>query len=370
MPKNLQAIVLAGGKSTRFNTGKTKLVEKICGKEMILYPVHLLKKMNIPTTLAVGFQQEKILQILKENKVTGVDFVQQINQQGTGHALSSTKDSWNQDHILVMNGDIPLITEEAIEKLYKKHVKADADISFITSHTADPTNDSYCRIIINNNEIRVIEKQDETVDMEAQCCVSGGIYIMKKSFLEENIDKLQKSAFTKEYYLPELIQIASKNKNKIITSPVSFDIVRGVNTISELWVVEHIRRSQIISYWMNQGVRFAISLNVIIDSNVIIEPGVFIGSGAHLLGNSVVKKDATIGAFSYIKNSVIEESAKIKSHTVITNSTIGQYAIIDPFTQINYQHVLGTPRQLQKKSSPLFTGAVKDDIEMDSSNNL
>ena len=56
-----QAILLAGGKSQRFQTGRTKLVEKICGKAMILYPVELLKKLQIPTTIVIGFQQDAVL---------------------------------------------------------------------------------------------------------------------------------------------------------------------------------------------------------------------------------------------------------------------------------------------------------------------
>ena len=371
MPENLQAILLAGGKSIRFNTGKSKLIEKICGKEMILYPIHLLQRMNIPVTMVVGYQKEKILEVLSNHAIKNIAIVDQVEQLGTGHAVAVTKNSWNKDHILIINGDIPLMTADVIQKLYNKHIKTDADISFVTSHSLDEVNDSYCRIVINDNKINVIERRDENLDMESQCCISVGIYLMKKSFLQTHIDKLTKSDFTNEFYLPELIQIASNQGCKIITAPVSFDLARGVNTLAELWVVEHIKRSQIISYWMSNGVRFAISLNVIIDSDVILEPGVHIGSGAHLLGKTIVKRNANIGAFAYIKNSVIEQNAKIKSHTVIIKSTIGQDAVINSFTQVNHQHVDGnTLKKVTKKTSPLFTGAIKDETEIDNSHSL
>jgi len=365
MPKNLQAILLAGGKSIRFNTEKTKLAEKICGKEMILYPLELLQRMNIPTTLVVGFQKEKIVQVLDNHGMNNITIATQEEQLGTGDAARASRSFWSHDHILIMNGDIPLMTADVIQKLYNKHVKSDADISFATAHSLDEANDSYCRIVINDNKIRVIERRDEAVDMDAQCCVSVGIYIMKKKFLEEHIDTLTKSQFTGEYYLPELIQIASNKDCKIITTPISFDLARGVNTLAELWVVEHIKRSQLISYWMNHGVRFAISLNVMIDCDVVLEPGVHIGSGAHLLGKTTIKKNANIGAFAYIKNSTIEENAKIKSHTVIIESTIEKDAIINSFTQVNYQQIQGTPKQAIKKTSPLFTGAIKDETDID-----
>jgi bifunctional UDP-N-acetylglucosamine pyrophosphorylase / glucosamine-1-phosphate N-acetyltransferase len=370
MPENLQAILLAGGKSIRFNTEKTKLTEKICGKEMFLYPLEVLQRMHIPTTIVVCFQKEKILDVLANKNIKNVTIATQEEQLGTGHAVAVSQNFWSKDHILIINGDIPLMTCDVIQKLYNKHIKSDADISFATAHSLDEANDSYCRIVINDNKIRVIERRDENLDMEAQCCVSAGIYIMKKEFLEKNITKLTKSQFTGEFYLPELIQIASNEACKIVTTPISFDLARGVNTLAELWVVEHIKRSQLISYWMNHGVRFAISLNVMIDCDVVLEPGVHIGSGAHLLGKTIVKKDANIGAFAYIKNSVIEERAKIKSHTVILKSTIGKDEVVNSFTQIHHQSLHSIIKKPVKSSSPLFMGAIKDDSELDNSHSF
>jgi len=370
MPENLQAILLAGGKSERFNTGRSKLTEKICGKEMILYPIHLLQRMNIPTIMVVGFQKDAILNTISSHGIKNISIIEQTEQLGTGHAVALTTKSWNKEHVLIINSDIPLMTADVIQKLYKKHVKTDADISFATSHSPDETNESHCRIVINDNKINVIERRDEQLDLESQCCISVGVYIAKRTFLEKYVPMLTKSSFTNEYYLPELIQIASNNNCKVITTPISFDLARGVNTLSELWVIEHIKRSQIISYWMSHGVRFAISLNVIIDADVILEPGVYIGSGVHLLGKTIVKKDANIGAFAYIKNSIIGEDAKIKSHTVIIKSTIAQNEIVNSFTQINFQQTVGSSKKPVKKTSPLFTGAIKDETEINNSQNL
>lgn len=365
MPNNLQAIVLAGGKSIRFNTEKTKLIEKICGKEMILYPLELLARIEIPTTIVVGFEKEKILQVLAEHNIKNISIATQEKQLGTGHAVAVSKKFWNKDHILIINGDIPLMTADVIQKLYNKHIKTDADISFVTAHSLDEANDNYCRIVINDNKIRVIERREQNIDIESQCCVSVGVYIMKKNFLETHIDKLTKSNLTEEFYLPELIQIASDEQCKIVTTPTSFDLARAVNTIAELWAVEHIKRSQIISYWMNHGVRFASSLNVIIDCEVILEPGVFIGVGVHLLGKTIIKRNTEIAAFAYIKDSLIKENVKVQPHTVIIKSVIEQDAIINSFTQLNYQHIEGTQNtKTIKTTSPLFTGAIKDEMEL------
>ncbi|NBX78690.1 hypothetical protein EBQ93_04955 [bacterium] len=361
MYKRIQAVILAGGKSTKFHTGKTKLLERVCGKEIILYPLELLQKLHIPTTVVLGYQQERIIETLKEHHFIEpkISFVQQTEQLGTGHAAKISQSSWNHDHILILNADIPLLDEHVISKLYKKHINTDADVSFVTSHTPEFDSNAYFKILINDNKIHAIAPEDYQADQENMCCVEAGIYIFKRTFLEENIHLLTPSALTNEYYLQQLIQIASNKNAKIVSTPANFECIRSVNTLEELWVVEHIKRSQLIKQWMEKGVRFAHTLNVMIDVDVTIEPGCYISAGVHLLGKTVVKQNANIGAFAFIKNSIIGQDAKIKSHTVIRNSFIGDNAIIQPFSHIHDQTINAKVKTPEKTFSPLFTGAIK-----------
>ncbi len=359
MSQNVQAIVLGGGSSERFQTNKTKLVEKICGKEMVLYPLDLLEKLHISTTLVTGFQHSKVLEVLKKHKKENINVIHQKEPLGSGHAASLTQSLWDKDHILLMGADIPLLKPEVITKLYNKHVKTDADISFITAHGIDIENKNYCRIVINDNKIHVLDHSSSPQDLDSQCCISGGVYIAKKSFLTKYINNLTKGNVSNEYYLPELVQIASNNNCKIVTSPISIDSIRCVDTLADLWAVEHIKRSQIIQHWMNHGVRFAHAINVMIDEDVIIEPGAYIGSGTHLLGKTTIKAHSTVGAYSYIKNSTIHENCSIKSHTVVTDSTIKENSIILPFTHIDHQDIINPVQHKAKASSQRFTGAIK-----------
>lgn len=357
MPTNLQAVVLAGGASERFQNNKTKFIEKICGKEMIMYPLQLLKKLHVPTTLVVGHQHEKIQNVLNAHDKIDLDIVFQEKPLGSGYAAMLTQSFWKQDHILLMGADIPLLTEDVIIKLYNKHIKTDADISFITAHGIDTENKNYCRIVINDNKIHVLNNTESSQDLDSQCCISGGVYIAKKSFLEKNIHLLTKSIINQEYYLPELVQIASNNNCKIVTSPVSIDVVRCVDTLADLWAIEHIKRSQIIRHWMDHGVRVANALNVMIDESVIIEPGTFISSGVHLLGKTIVKKDVTIGAYSHIEDSVLEAHCEVKSHVVLNDTIIPEYTTIPPFTIVDHTSEFTTKKH--DETAQTFMGAIK-----------
>jgi bifunctional N-acetylglucosamine-1-phosphate-uridyltransferase/glucosamine-1-phosphate-acetyltransferase GlmU-like protein len=138
-------------------------------------------------------------------------------------------------------------------------------------------------------------------------------------------------------------------------------MARGVNTLAELWAIEHIKRSQIISYWMNNGVRFASGLNVIIDNDVIIEPGTFIGAGAHLLGKTIIKKNSEIGPFTYIKDSTLEKNVKVQPHAIIIKSTIEEDCTVQALSKISHQHVSNAHKKSINQDSPSFTGAIKDE---------
>lgn len=329
MLENVQAIVLAGGISERFHTGKTKLIEKICGTEMILYPIKLLKNLEIPITLVIGYQYEKIKNIIQKN-YPQCNFILQNEPLGTGHALQITQHIWSQDHILIMHADIPLLTTEIINKLYRKHIKSDADISFITAHVDDDTNQA-SRIIIKNNKIKLSDEAADELD-PSHCCISAGIYLVKRSFLESNTHLLTKDETTGEFFLQELVQIASEQQAKIITQQVNFDIIRSVETLADLWAIEHIRRSKIIQHWMDHGVRFANTLNVIIEENVKIEPGTFIDTGVILTGSTIIKKGCSVGAYSQINDSIIEDGSIIPTQMIITNATITKHTTLQPFT--------------------------------------
>ena len=330
MLENIQAIILAGGISERFHTGKTKLIEKICGTEMILYPIKLLKNLEIPITLVIGYQYEKIKNIIQKNYPL-CNFVLQNEPLGTGHALQITQHIWSQDHILVMHADIPLLTADVINKLYRKHIKSDADISFITAHVDDDSNQS-SRVIIKNNSIKLSQESNDELD-SSHCCISAGIYLIKRSFLEANIHSLTKNETTGEIFIQELVQIASEQQAKIVTQQVSFHIIRSVETLADLWAIEHIRRSNLIQYWMDHGVRFANTLNVIIEENVTIEPGSFIDAGVILTGSTIVKKSCSVGAYTQINNSIIEDGSTIPSNMIISNASITKHTALTPFTQ-------------------------------------
>jgi bifunctional UDP-N-acetylglucosamine pyrophosphorylase/glucosamine-1-phosphate N-acetyltransferase len=337
---NLQAIVLAGGNSNQ-TIRKTMLVEKICGKEIILYPTTLLAQLQIPTTVVVGYQKELVMETIIKHHASTVDFAIQQEQHGTGHAIACTQDIWKHDYILIMNGNVPLVTPETIETLYKQHIQTEAHLSFIMAHNSDPISLSYGRVIKDNEYVQIIEAHKFNGDLHEHCCINAGIYLVNRTFLQNHVHEIKKCEEKHAFYITDLVRIASEKKYPITTISVPFDIIRGINTYQELWAVEQIKRAELIRYWMDRGVRFSTAQTVHLDSDIIIGQGSFIGSGVHLLQGTIIGNNCTIEPFCIITQAVIEDNTVIRAHSVISHSQIHTQAQIGPFAHIRNSSVIG-----------------------------
>lgn len=339
MLKMVQAIILAAGKSKRFKIGSSKLTQTLCGQPIILYQTLLFEKMGINVTVVVGHYKDEIQKLISHANKKPITFVEQPEQKGTGHALACTQAYWDKQYILVCNGDVPLITEDIINQLYEQHVQTQAGVSFVTAHDVNLAN-QYGRVVKQGNKITIVEAKDITGSLEEYCCINAGIYLFNKDFLELYIEKLSLNDKSFEYYVTDLVNIASTYNIQVNTISVPFDRVRGINTLEELWAAEHIKRSELIKIHMNNGVRFLAPQNTHVDTQVVIESGCIIGSGVHLTGTTSIGKKSTIEHFSVIHNAVIHDNVLIKAHSVIEHSIVQAHGQVGPFAYLRDNNVI------------------------------
>lgn len=336
---NTQAIVLAGGGSTRFKTGVTKLSAPICGQEMVLYSIKAVANLGLPITTVVGFQKELVTDIIMHANIPNITFVEQKEQLGTGHAVLCTKSTWSADNLLVLNGDMPLITPDIIAQLWEAHKKNNAAISIVIAHNVDPNN-AFGRIVYDGNHIKIIEKKHFTDSIDDHPFVNAGIYLINRRFLEEYVGTIEQNEQTNEFYLTDLIHLASNNDLKVITVEVPFDHVRGVNTHRELADAEAIQQKKLIDHWMSNGVRFYNPETVRVDLNVTIGARTTIGCGVHLLGNTIIGKNCHIGQFCTLENTHLADDVTVEQNTILEDSTLEEHAHAGPFAHLRAQALL------------------------------
>ena len=307
--QTVQAIILAAGGGTRFKSGISKLAYSLCGQEIILYPVKLMKSLHIPTTIIVGHQKNRIIEIVKKNEKTDITFVEQKVQQGTGHAVLCSQPVWNCRDILVLNGDGPMLTQEVITKLCEAHTSSDAAISLVVSHYVDEG--AYGRLVNHNGLVKIVEAKHFNYTKEQFPYINAGIYIINRTFLETSLNKIKQNATTSEFYLTDLIEIASRNHLPVKTVVVPYDLIRGINTLKDLSEAQLIKKNELIERFMANGVQFENPLTVHIDLNVHIGAGTYIGSGVQLCGKTTIGKHCHIGAYSILKNATLKEGTTV-----------------------------------------------------------
>lgn len=315
---DLQAVVLAGGKATRFKTGRSKLLEPICGRPMILHCTRLLEQLAIPTIVLVGYQAEQVIDLVQcTPHAIPIAFAHQTEQKGTGHAVQCTKPLWTADTILVINGDMPLITARVIQDLYTQHQRTHAAVTIAVADLPDPSIAGYGRIVKQDGRIAIVEQKNFTLDPYTYFSINAGIYIFSRAFLDDAIEQLIPNALTGELYLTDLIQIASGQNAVVTTVNVPFNVITGVNNFSELNDAEQLKKNELVTYWMSQGVRFSNPETAVIDLDVTIGAGTVIGSGVHLLQGTCVGTNCTIEPFALLSNVTVQNDATVAAFSVM-----------------------------------------------------
>lgn len=351
---NLQAIILAAGKSKRFKTLTSKLVEKLCGKEMILHITSALQSLGIEMTMVVGHQKELVQETVVKHHGNSIKFITQDKQEGTGHAVLCSKPTWHKHQILVMNGDMPLVNSQLIELLYQRHQETNAAMTLAMAYDIDPSG-AYGRIIQRCSSISIIEAKEFTYKIEDYPFINAGIYLFDRSFLASAIEKVQRNSVSNEFYITDLVKIASDQQKIITTVPVELDKVRGINTIKELWQAEQVLRSEIIISWMNKGVRFSMPHTVHVDIDVNIGEGTIIDPCVQLIGATCIGCHCRIGSFSQISDAQLHDHVTVQPHCIINDTIITAQSSVGPFAYIsrdstNDNKISQSPKHLNQKS--------------------
>ncbi len=335
---SLSIVILAAGQGTRMHSDKPKVLNLLAGKPLLTHVYETAIKIEHREIYIVyGCGGEQVQNTLKSSQVS---WVKQEEQLGTGHAIQQVlPDIPKSDDILILYGDVPLISEVSLTKLVE--AAANTGFSLLTAYFDKPY--GYGRIVRdgNDNITAIVEEKDATEEQQNICEVNAGFMVIRAEILNRSINSLNKKNKQNEYYLTDIVEIAVNDDVKV--SPILAESaveVQGINTRTQLSEAE--RYYQIIQAYrlMDQGVgitdpsRFdlrgelEIGHNNEIDVNVVMEGKLKLGNNNSIAPNCV------------IKDTIIGNNVKIFANSVIENSIIGNDCYIGPFARIRPDSVL------------------------------
>lgn len=240
-------IILAAGQGKRMKSDKAKVLHEILGKPMVMYVLETAKKIaDKNVVLVIGNQADSVKTTVSKNFKP--IFALQEKQLGTGHAVSCALPylPGNIGEVIILCGDVPLLTHETLMRFFEDHVNAGRDLSILAVELENP--EGYGRILVDEKRrlLGIIEEADASMEQKKIKIINTGIYCVKRDFLFESLKKVKSDNIQSEFYLTDIVEIGY-NEEKIIGVMVSEDWEEtvGVNNSQDLIQAENIMRNRI-----------------------------------------------------------------------------------------------------------------------------
>ena len=363
----LAAIVLAAGEGTRMRSETPKVLHPLAGRPMLAHLVDALtalsiEKMHIDrVVVVVGHGAQRVTTTLQDaiSTSTPVDFVEQPVQRGTGDATAVALSAFSQDAVIdeddvvVLVADVPLLRTETIEELVLLHRESDAAATLLTMHLEDPT--GYGRIVRDARGLvaRIVEQSDADESELAIKEVNPAIYCFKRSLLAPALRRLTATNAQGEYYLTDVIGVLREAGHSVaaLTADDPLECM-GVNDRVQLSAAERVLRERINTRWMREGVTMVDPSATYIDASVTLEADVRLLPGTILEGDTRVASGAIIGPNSRLINTQVGERSVVQSTNardsqIGPDCTVGPYASLRPGTRLAAGVHVGTYVELK-----------------------
>ena len=327
--RRFDVVILAAGKGERMISDKPKVMHEIMGKPMIDYVVGAAMQLNPAViTVVTGHGREKVEEHLKD---VNVCCATQTAQNGTAHALLSAAAHLTGNGILVLYGDVPLITFETL-KAFLSFYDQERTILFMTTDVENPT--GYGRVISDRESIIEIKEEIEASPAEREIKeINTGICVIPSEKFEY-LEEIKANNKKGEYYLTDICAVArSKGDNVRKFKHEKATEVLGVNSRKELMDANIVMRARVLERHLKNGVSF-MDDNVYIDGEAQIGKDTTIYPNCYIEGKTIIGDRVTIGPNSIIRNSRIHDGVFVKGFTTIDGVEIMSGVEIGPFSRL------------------------------------
>ena len=327
----LSVVILAAGKGSRMNSNKPKVLQTLAAKSLIKHVVNTVEKLNADNIIVVtGHLKEQVENELSEHNIT---YVHQEEQLGTGHAVLQALPYLEDQKVLILYGDVPLISAEVLDNLVT--TTHNDDLGVLTAFMENPT--GLGRIVRDKfgAVVSIVEEKDASDAQRQIKEINTGIYCVHRSCLAKWLPELKSNNVQNEYYLTDIVKLAKDDSISInVTHPVNEFEVLGVNDRAQLANLERVWQRNVAEKIMAKGVSIADPNRFDVRGNLNVGKDCWLDINVIIKGNVTLGNNVVVGANCILKNCTIEDNVKIKANTMVDSSIIRNGAIVGPFARV------------------------------------
>ena len=333
----IAVIIMAAGKGTRLKSRRPKVLHEVGGKPLLVQVIATAEELadNHDIYVVVGHEAERVSQAVAG---TGVNFVEQKEQRGTGHAIQCARESIRKyDHVLVLSGDVPLIQAQTLQRLMMLHLAQGAAMTILTATPEDPK--GYGRIIRRSPDLpevmAIVEQKALKPEQESIGEINAGIYAFKVQPLLAHIDKLTSDNPHGEFYLTDMAAHLNRAGEGVaaLQAPDASEVL-GANTIAELVALDARLRAATAAKLMAAGVTIFRPETCVIDAQVEVGSDTIIEPFVQLLGKTVIGSDCRIRSYSVIEDCRVGDGVLIRQGCILAESAVSDRAKIGPYSHL------------------------------------
>jgi bifunctional UDP-N-acetylglucosamine pyrophosphorylase/glucosamine-1-phosphate N-acetyltransferase len=328
---------MAAGKGTRLKSQLPKVLHEVGGKSLLAHVVASATRVVPPADVfaIIGHEANRVSAAVAH---TGINFVLQPEQRGTGHALMVAQPALSSyDHVIVLSGDAPQITPQTIAQLLNFHLDTNAAMTLLSADLDQPT--GYGRVLRKNPrsaEVQaIVEEKSATPAQKKIHEINAGFYVFAAPQLLSNITKLSTTNPHAEYYLTDMAAVLRQAKQRVVVWKTENSAeVLGANTRAELSFIDYQMRQRKCSQLMAEGVTVFYPATCVIDSDVEISPDTIIEPFVQIFGRSRIGSNCRIRSYSVIRDAEIADGVLIRPGCILDEARIGPNAILGPYSHL------------------------------------
>jgi bifunctional UDP-N-acetylglucosamine pyrophosphorylase / glucosamine-1-phosphate N-acetyltransferase len=331
----LAVLIMAAGKGTRLKSKHPKVLHQAGGKPLLLHVIEAAVRVAPASDVYViiGHEAESVRQAAASS---GVNFVLQREQRGTGHAVMSAKDSvQGYEHVLVLSGDAPLIRSHTLERLRDHHLQHRAAMTILSAVLDQPR--GYGRIVCDDdhNVQQIVEERSLTEVQRQLKQVNAGFYAFELKALYEHIASLTTDNAHQEYYLTDMAATLARSGEKVVALPVhNPHEILGCNTRWEIAEVDTELRLGKARQLSEEGVTIYAPQTCVIDEDVQVAPDTIIEAFVQLLGHTRIGRDCHVRSYSVITDSELGDGVLVRHGCIVDQARIASGALLGPYAHL------------------------------------